>query len=75
VIFVHPKSQQVVEGNPVTLEVKAGGNAPLFYQWYCDNRPLYGMKSFIMLLLTMLLLYRSDVFYNYMHKSIFGCFV
>lgn len=41
-ILKHPEDQiGVLEGGPVTLEIKAKG-ASLSYQWYFNNRPIKG---------------------------------
>ena len=43
-ILQHPEDQiGVLEGGPVTLEVKARGGQPLSYQWYFNRRPIQGV--------------------------------
>lgn len=44
VILKHPDDQiGILEGGPITLEIKARGAPPLSYQWYCNNRPIQGV--------------------------------
>ncbi|MGA3171626.1 MAG: immunoglobulin domain-containing protein [Chthoniobacteraceae bacterium] len=44
-ITAQPQSQTVIAGDPVTLSVGAVGEAPLYYQWMLNNRPLAGEDS------------------------------
>ena len=37
VIKGHPQDVQIPHGHHVTLEVKAYGTMPLYYQWYFGN--------------------------------------
>jgi len=44
VILKHPDDHiGVLEGSPVTLEIKARGAMPLYYQWYFNSRPVQGV--------------------------------
>ena len=48
VILKHPDNQYgVIQGGPVTLEVKARGAQPLQYQWYFNNRPIQGVSPIL----------------------------
>ena len=45
IILKHPDDQHgVLQGGPVTLEIKARGAQPLQYQWYFNNRPIQGVS-------------------------------
>lgn len=42
-ILKHPDDHiGVLEGSPVTLEIKARGATPLYYQWYFNDRLVQG---------------------------------
>ena len=44
-ITFEPQSQSVVQGNSATLGVVATGQAPLFYQWLLNKKPLPGAEG------------------------------
>ncbi len=44
-ITFQPQSQTVMQGNPATLSVVAGGQTPLYYQWLLNKKPIPGAEA------------------------------
>ena len=48
VITSHPQDVQIPHGHHVTLQVKAYGTMPLYYQWYFGNTIIPGTLNDIL---------------------------
>ena len=49
-ITVPPANQTVGAGSNATFKVTATGSAPLCYQWFCNNLPIFGATSNVLVL-------------------------